>query len=191
MDRPIERRPAGARVRIPGAGALAGAARGCGRRQARAAFTLIEMLVVLVVIAILSLLAIPNYTDRLVRAQIHDALPLAALAQAPVAQQWQNAHTFPADNGAVGLPPPEKIVNSAIASVGIENGAVQIVFGNSANAAIRGKILTLLPAVVEDAQIVPVSWVCGWGPVPGMMTLHGVNRTNIPMELLPASCRGT
>jgi len=157
--------------------------------RSAAGFTLIEMLAVLAVIALLALLAIPNYTERFVRIQIFNALPLATIAEGPVAQRWQNAHSFPVDNNDAGLPLPEKIVSSAVAAVGIENGAIHITFGNSANRIIRGKVLTLRPAVIEDAPIVPVSWVCGSGPVPGMMTLHGVDRTTVPGNLLPVSCR--
>ena len=71
------------------------------------------------------------------------------------------AAAFPADNAAAALPPPEKIVSNLVSAVALENGAIHITFGNRANGAIRGKVLTLRPAVVEDAPVVPVAWVCG------------------------------
>jgi len=58
------------------------------------------------------------------------------------------------------------------------------------NSGIAGKILTLRPAVVEDAPIVPLAWVCGFAAVPGNMTARGDNRTNIPIGYLPFNCRG-
>jgi type IV pilus assembly protein PilA len=76
-----------------------------------------------------------------------------------------------------------------VSSVALEGGAIQITFGNRANGAIRGKVLTLRPAVVEDAPVVPVAWVCGFAPVPGNMMAKGTNRTNVPVNYLPLKCR--
>src|SRR5262245_25464235 len=139
-------------------------------------FTLIEMMVVLAIIGILALLAFPTYQDKFVRDQINEALPLADLAKTPVAASWTLAKVLPADNAAAGLPPPEKIVSNLVSSVALEGGAIHVTFGNRAAAALKGKVLTLRPAVVEDAQIVPVAWVCGFASVPGNMVARGVNR---------------
>jgi type IV pilus assembly protein PilA len=155
----------------------------------RRGFTLIEMMVVLAIICILALLAYPTYQDKFVRDQINEALPLADLAKAPVAASWMLLKTLPADNAAAGLPPPEKIVNNLVSSVALEGGAIHITFGNRAAAALKGKVLTLRPAVVEDAQIVPVAWVCASASVPGNMVARGVNRTTIPSPYLPGKCR--
>jgi type IV pilus assembly protein PilA len=155
----------------------------------RRGFTLIEMMVVLAVICILALMAYPTYQDKFVRDQINEALPLADLAKAPVAASWMLAKTLPADNAAAGLPPPEKIVSNLVSSVALEGGAIHITFGNRAAAALKGQVLTLRPAVVEDAQIVPVAWVCASASVPGNMIARGVNRTTIPSPYLPGKCR--
>jgi type IV pilus assembly protein PilA len=152
-------------------------------------FTLIEMMVVVAIVAILALMAFPTYQDKLVRDQIAEALPLADIVKAPVGASWALLKTFPADNAAAALPPPEKIVSNLVSSVALEGGAIQITFGNRANGAIRGKVLTLRPAVVEDAQVVPIAWVCGLAPVPGNMTAKGADRTNIPANYLPLKCR--
>ena len=71
----------------------------------------------------------------------------------------------------------------------VQDGAIQITFGNSASGVINGKILTLRPAVVEDAPIVPVAWVCGNANPPEKMTVKGENRTDIPVNYLPLNCR--
>jgi type IV pilus assembly protein PilA len=102
---------------------------------------------------------------------------------------WALLQNFPADNAAAGLPVAEKIVNNYISSVSIRAGAIDITFGNHAQGAIRGKILTLRPAVVEDAPIVPVTWVCGYATAPEKMTLKGENKTNLPPGWLPLKCR--
>jgi type IV pilus assembly protein PilA len=152
-------------------------------------FTMIEMAVVMVIIAILALMAVPGYQDRIVRDQIVSAMPLADIARAPVALSWATLQSFPADNAAAGLPPAEKIVNNFISSVSVQAGAIQVTFGNSANGIIKGRILTLRPAVVVDAPVVPVAWVCGNAAGPGQMTVKGENRTNIPAKYLPFNCR--
>jgi len=152
-------------------------------------FTLVEMMVVVGIVAILALMAIPTYQDKFVRDQVAEALPLADLAKPPVALSWAVLQTFPADNAAAGLPVAEKIVNNFIGSVAIQGGAINITFGNKANRAILGKVLSLRPAVVEDAPIVPVTWVCGYATAPEKMTVKGENKTNIPPGYLPVRCR--
>jgi type IV pilus assembly protein PilA len=153
------------------------------------AFTLIEMLVVLAIIAILAMIAMPNTQDRFIRAQIVEAVPLADVAKLPVAQAWAATRTLPADNAAAGLPAAEKIVNNFIRAVAVEHGAIHITFGNRAHAAIAGRVLTLRPAVVADAAVVPVTWVCAGAAAPEPMTVMGSDRTDVPAQYLPLNCR--
>lgn len=152
------------------------------------AFTLIEMLVVLAIIAILALMALPNTQDRVIRAQIVEAVPLADVAKKPVALAWAATQTLPADNAAAGLPAAEKIVNNFIRAVAVEQGAIHITFGNRAHAAIAGRVLTLRPAVVADAPVVPVTWVCAGAAAPDVMTVMGSDRTDVPAQYLPLNC---
>src|SRR6185295_6043303 len=155
----------------------------------RRGFTMIEMMVVVGVIAILALMAVPTYQDKLVRDQVAEALPLADIVKAPVGASWALLKTFPADNTAAALPPAEKIVSNLVRSVALEAGAIHITFGNRANGNLQGKMLTLRPAVVDDAPIVPIAWVCGFASVPGNMTAKGVGGTRIPGNYVPLKCR--
>lgn len=157
-------------------------------RRARG-FTLLEMAVVLGIIAILALMAAPSYLEKIIRDQVVEALPLADIAKAPIAAAWATGAPLPDDNKAAGLPAADKIVSNLVSSVLVENGAIQVTFGNRANSAIRGKVLSLRPAVVADAPIVPVAWVCGNAPPPDKMTVKGVNRTDVPPLYLPFKCR--
>lgn len=152
-------------------------------------FTLIELMVVLAVVAILALLAVPSLQDKYIRDEITAAMPLAQLAEAPVAQAWNATHALPADNVQAGLPAAEKIVNNYVAATRIQNGAVHVTFGNRAHAILRGHTLSFRPAVVLDAPIVPVTWVCGYSAPPHNMTLFGANETDIPARFLPPLCR--
>ena len=159
-------------------------------RHTQPGFTLLEMLVVLGMIAILSLIALPSYLDRIVRQQIEAALPLAEVAKRPVGAAWALTQAFPADNAAAGLPPADKIVGNQVSAVTVQDGAIHITFGNTVAGALKGKILTLRPAIVEDAPIVPVAWVCGNAAVPDKMTVKGDNRTSVANAFLPLQCAG-
>jgi type IV pilus assembly protein PilA len=152
-------------------------------------FTMLEIAVVLAIVGILAIIAVPSFHERIIRNQIVSALPLADIVKSPIALSWATAQALPADNAAVGLPPAEKIVNNYVSAVSVRDGAIDITFGNSVGGAIKGKILTLRPAIVADAPIVPVAWVCGFADGPGQMTVKGENRTDIPAKYLPFDCR--
>lgn len=155
----------------------------------RRGFTLVEMMAVIAVIAILALMALPSYLDRIVKAQIEAALPLAEIAQKPIAAQWAATQTMPEDNEAAGLPAPEKIVNNYVSALTVQDGVITLTFGNRANHTLAGKVLTLRPAVVEDAPVVPVVWVCGRAEAPDKTKLLGTDQTNIDSLYLPFECR--
>ncbi len=152
-------------------------------------FTLIELLIVISIIAILALFALPGVPDKLIRDRIVEAVKLADIVKAPIAASWALNHGMPLDNAAAGLPVADKIVSEYISSVAVESGAIQITFGNHANPVIRGKMLTLRPGVIEDATIVPVSWVCGDASPPDKMVVKGLNKTSVPERYLPLNCR--
>ena len=154
-----------------------------------AGFTLIELMVAIAVVAILMLIALPSYLDRLARNQVAEALPLANLAKPAVQAAWAASQPLPADNAAAGLPAPEKIVNEMVSSVALENGAIHITFGNRANGSLRGRVISVRPAVVDDTPIVPMVWLCGHAPPPAPMTAKGTDRTSVPPGFLPMRCR--
>lgn len=146
-------------------------------------------MIVLGIIAILALIAAPNFQYKIARDQINEALPLADLAKKPVAAVYAAMHTLPPDNASVDLPVPDKIVSNLVSSIAIQNGAIHITFGNRASGLIKGKVLTLRPAIVEDAPMVPVAWVCGLAPAPINMTAKGENKTSVDASYLPFACR--
>ncbi len=150
---------------------------------------MIEMMVVVAVIAILAAMALPSYQYKIVREQIEAALPLADIAKKPIAASWAAKQVFPADNAAADLPVAEKIVNNYVSAVGIQDGVINITFGNRANSVISGKVLTIRPAVVDGAPVVPVTWVCGNAEAPGQMRVQGSDQSSIPTAYLPLACR--
>lgn len=158
-------------------------------RKAMFGFTAIEMMVVIAIFAILATIAIPSSMGRIVREQIVAAIPLADIAKAPVAANWKLEKTLLADNEAAGLPEHNKIVNNYVSAVLVENGAIHMTFGNKAHNVIKGKVLSMRPAVIEESEIVPVTWVCGNAKAPEQMTVMGVNKTNVAPEYLPYICK--
>jgi type IV pilus assembly protein PilA len=158
-------------------------------RKAMFGFTAIEMMVVIAIFAILATIAIPSSMGRIVREQIVAAMPLADIAKAPVAANWKLEKTLLADNEAAGLPEHNKIVNNYVSAVLVENGAIHMTFGNKAHNVIKGKTLSMRPAVIEESEIVPVTWVCGNAKAPEQMTVMGVNKTNVAPEYLPYICK--
>lgn len=169
---------------------LPGATRRSGRHLAGSpGFSLLELMIVIAIVAILALIAIPGVPDKLIRERIVDSIRLADIVKAPIAASWAATGKLPVDNAAAGLPVADKIVNDYISSVAVESGAIQITFGNQANVAISGKVLSLRPGVVEGAKIVPISWVCGDADPPGQMTARGLNKTSVAARYLPLQCR--
>jgi type IV pilus assembly protein PilA len=152
-------------------------------------FTLIELLVVMAIIAILALLAAPTYHGRMIREQVVEAAPLADLAKKRVGDTWAATQALPADNAEAGLPPAEKLVSNVVSAVRVEAGAIHVTFGNRANSALQGRVLTFRPGIVEDEPIVPVAWACGHALPPAQMTAVGENRTDIDEAYLPPNCR--
>jgi type IV pilus assembly protein PilA len=155
----------------------------------RNGYSMMEMMAVLAIMAILSMMVVPTYLDRIVRQQIEAALPLADIARKPIAEWWSATLTFPHDNAALLLPAPDKIVNNYINRLTVQDGVINITFGNRANGSLIGKTLSLRPAVVPDAPVVPITWVCGMADAPQNMVVQGTNLTDVPEVFLPLDCR--
>ena len=156
----------------------------------RAGFTLVEVMVVIAVIAILASLALPSFLDRIMRNQVVEGVGVADFVRQAVATGYTALRTLPKDNAAAGLPASDKIVGNYVGDIAVKEGAITITFGNKAQAGLQGKKLTLRPAVVANAPMVPIAWVCGNASVPTKMTAMGSNETTLPAAALPLNCKG-
>jgi type IV pilus assembly protein PilA len=152
-------------------------------------FSAIEMMAVVAIIAILAMIAIPSSMGHIIKEQVVAALPLVDVAKEPIAAAWKAAKILPANNEETGLPAPEKVVSNYISRLEVKDGVIHMTFGNKAHPQIKGKILSIRPAVIEESQIVPIAWVCGNAKAPDQMTIKGENKTNVPVEYLPHLCR--
>jgi type IV pilus assembly protein PilA len=153
-------------------------------------FSIIEMLFALAIAGILLAMAIPALQGMALRKQVEESLALAKVAEAGVQAAWTLAGRMPVNNTEAGLPVPEKLVGNTVSRVDVVNGAVTLTLGNNAGTALHGKKLTLRPAVVLDAPLVPIAWLCHKVAVPAGMVVGGENATDIPAEWLPVECRG-
>jgi type IV pilus assembly protein PilA len=152
-------------------------------------FTLVEMMVILVILTILAMVAVPSYLDKIVRAQVEAGLPLSDIAKRAISTYWGATQKMPQDNEIAALPAAEKIVGNYISALTVKDGVINLTFGNRASKTLEGKILSIRPAIVEDAPMVPIAWVCGLAEAPDNMTLLGNNQTNIDPMYLPMECR--
>jgi type IV pilus assembly protein PilA len=152
-------------------------------------FSAIEMMVVVAIIGILAMIAIPSSLNRIIKEQVAATIPWSDAAKEPIALLWKTTGKLPADNTEANLPSADKMVSNFVTNLNVEDGAIHMVLGNKVNGKLQGKILTIRPAVVEGAQVVPVAWICGNAKTPDKMTVKGSNKTNIADEYLPFGCR--
>jgi type IV pilus assembly protein PilA len=158
-------------------------------------FTLIELMIVVAIIAILAAIAISQYQDYVIRAQVSEAASLAEGAKTAVAEFYTNHGRFPAaactdGNSSVGLAIPGSIVGSYVSETQISGegcapplGSGTILETFSSNAPFKSN------AVIDTASLLfspithagSVSWHCKRFLVGGSVVLRD--------KWLPASCR--
>jgi len=160
------------------------------RERLRCGFTMLELMAVLLVVAILATIAVPSVADRIVMAQVSDALGLTTFVKAGVQNQYSLTQVLAPSNQAALLPPSNLIVSNVVSDVSVQNGTITITFGNQANPRIRGHLLTLRPAVVPNYPQVPITWICAHAAVPTNMVVNDTDLTNLPNSELPYICRG-
>ena len=141
-------------------------------KKVQQGFTLIELMIVVAIIGILASLAIPAYQSYTIRAQISEGLNLAGPLKNAVASFYNENGSFPADNDEAALETPGSYAGNYIESMTVNNGVVEVLYGNGANAQINGEIITL--TAIPNAG--SVAWDCASGGV-------------ILVEYLPSACR--
>ncbi len=152
-------------------------------------FTLIELMIVVAIIGILASIALPAYQQYTIRAQVVEAFSLASEMKGAIQEHRKEHGRMPKDNASAGVPEPHFLIGNYVKRVEVVDGAIHVEFGNFANAAIDGKIVTLQPLVVKASPASPMSWRCGYRGIPEGMTTTGENRTNVDRNFLPSTCR--
>ena len=141
-------------------------------KKVQQGFTLIELMIVVAIIGILASLSIPAYQSYTIRAQISEGLSLAGPLQNGIATFYNENVTFSVDNAEAALETPVSYAGNYVESMSINNGVIEILYGNNANAQINGQTV-IVTAIPNDGS---VAWDCATGGV-------------ILNEYLPTSCK--
>jgi type IV pilus assembly protein PilA len=171
------------------------------RTDKQAGFTLIELMIVVAIIGILSSIAISSYQTYTIKAQVTEGLNLAGNAKTPIVDSFLTTGEAPANREKAGLTPnPSDTFGKYVKAVTIENGRIDVTFGNDANTIINDAMLSLTPYETDDGSVV---WRCGQhiaptdsGGVPAatMGTSGGgiaasYKTSTVIDRYLPSSCR--
>ena len=162
-------------------------------------FTLIELMIVVAIIGILAAVALPAYQNYTVKARVSEGLNMAGGVKTAVNDYYTDVGEWPADiqaavcgkaaTAACAGGTSSDYKGNYVTDIAVDDGAVNVTYGNKANAnALDTKILTLIPGV-DAAQ--NVTWVCGNAATPTGVTLAAgtTNSTNIDAKYLPGSCK--
>ena len=116
-------------------------------------------MIVVTIIGILASIAIPAYQRYTIRAQISEGLSLAGPAKSAIANFYNENGTFPVDNADAALETAGSYAGGYVQSITVNNGVIEIMYGNDANALIDGQTVNLT-AIPNDGS---VSWDCASG----------------------------
>jgi type IV pilus assembly protein PilA len=133
--------------------------------------------------------ALPSYRDYFVRRQIAEGLNLAAPFKEAVAAAWRSNGQRFADIDAASFQPTLERAGNYVRSVDVVSGAIVITYGDGASAPLRGRSLTIVPALSASRTI---EWQCGYAEAPpGFEPIFDTpsRLTDVPLEYLPTECR--
>jgi type IV pilus assembly protein PilA len=152
-------------------------------------FTLIELMIVVAIIGILAAIAIPAYQDYTIRAQVTEGLSLASDLKAGIAEWYAQTGDWAPTMTELGMSGGATIKAAKyVTGVDVVDGTITITYGNQANAKIATQMLSLVPGVNPNSDVV---WTCGDATTPSAAdtTDTGANQTSLLGKYLPATCR--
>jgi len=142
-------------------------------RREQQGFTLIELMIVVAIIGIIASIAIPLYTNFIVRSQVAEGIQLSSSAKVAVAEYFQDHGVFATTNASAGFEAGVNIVGNYVTQVQLAaGGAIQITYGNEAHPQITGAVLSMTPVTNNGS----LSWDCTGDAL-------------LPNKFVPEACR--
>ncbi len=170
------------------------AVKGTAKREQ--GFTLIELMIVVAIIGILASLAVSAYQTYTIRAQVAEAINMAAHAKVPIVDAFNMSGRPPIGRTEAGMTAdPTDTKGLYVYQVDIVNGRIDITMGNAVHADVFGAVISFTPYLLPGGGVI---WRCGAASPPGggavPLTDGGsITATHLPPTLdtryMPSSCR--
>ena len=143
-------------------------------KRAHQGFTLIELMIVVAIIGIIATIAIPAYTNYIIRSQVAEGINMSSGAKIAAAEYFQTHGVFATSNNSAGIEAAANITGTYVSQVSIvAGGAIEISYGNSIHPNLVGAILAMTPNSTSPGS---VTWDCN-------------GNAALPNKYLPAACR--
>jgi Tfp pilus assembly major pilin PilA len=121
--------------------------------------TAVELLATVAVTAVVAAVLASAYRTHVVRAQVAAAIAQTAATRARVEEAYAKNGEPPIDRRPAGLAAdPSSGTSGVVSAIEVDNGRIDISFGDAADPAIRGGFLSLTPYETAGREVV---WVCG------------------------------
>jgi type IV pilus assembly protein PilA len=132
-----------------------------------AGFTLIELLIVLAIISILAMVAVPAYTDYVIRAKVATDITFAKDTEGQIELYYNINGTMPSSNSELGMPEPTDITGNWLRRLQItptpNPGTINLYYDVTKIPALNGvNQLQIVPTIVSGR----ITWDCSSGSMP-------------------------